>query len=175
MLQASLQNFANSLCIGYDGNMKMCMDCSKELSKWGKEYCLSCSKKGSRNAMYGKIGSKHHNFKGGYIHPTLGYKMIQSNKVKSYEHRAIMEKHLGRKLKPYEVVHHINHDKTDNRIENLLVTTQPEHMKLHASERIACGKGHLFSKTGVYIDQGSRRCRQCVLDKVKRRRDRNKQ
>ena len=46
-------------------------------------------------------------------------------------HRTLMEKHIGRKLLPTEIVHHINFDKLDNRIENLQIVSRSEHNKIH--------------------------------------------
>lgn len=56
---------------------------------------------------------------------------IYKRKNGQSEHRLIIEKHLGRKLNKDEHVHHINENKKDNRLENLVVMSAQAHMYIH--------------------------------------------
>lgn len=48
-----------------------------------------------------------------------------------YEHRLVIEKEIGRLIDGWETIHHINHDKTDNRLINLFLCSRLEHNKAH--------------------------------------------
>ena len=50
-------------------------------------------------------------------------------------HRLVIENKIGRRLKTDEVVHHINENKLDNRIENLELMTREEHTSHHSNLR----------------------------------------
>lgn len=83
-----------------------------------------------KDAYHWKGGTKNNN----------GYIMVQAPShpncdSQGYvrEHRLVMEKHLGRYLEKDEVIHHINHKKNDNRVENLIILTKKEHDNIHLS------------------------------------------
>jgi hypothetical protein len=60
-----------------------------------------------------------------------GYRLFYKDGKRVFEHRLVMEAHLGRKLQDGEIIHHINGDRLDNRVENLQIMTRSEHIKLH--------------------------------------------
>jgi hypothetical protein len=49
-------------------------------------------------------------------------------------HVVLMETHIGRRLEPNEVVHHIDHNRANNDLSNLQLMTRSEHSALHGKE-----------------------------------------
>lgn len=49
-----------------------------------------------------------------------------------YEHIYLVEIELGRSLTPDEIVHHLDEDRSNNRLQNLLVILRSMHRRLHA-------------------------------------------
>jgi hypothetical protein len=61
-----------------------------------------------------------------------GYLYKRGTGNKKY-HRYLMEKTIGRKLLSTEAVHHIDMDKSNNNLSNLIVVLKPEHHQLHGN------------------------------------------
>jgi hypothetical protein len=78
-------------------------------------------------------GHMNPNWKGGRAVTEEGYILVRVDGEYKREHRVIMEQYLGRKLNNEEVIHHINGDITDNRIENLSLMKggQSQHASMH--------------------------------------------
>ena len=72
----------------------------------------------------------------GFLIDKDGYKQFKDSLgVYRREHRLVMSKHLGRNLLRSELVHHINGNRTDNRIENLEIMSFSDHTKHHGKNR----------------------------------------
>ena len=64
--------------------------------------------------------------KDGYI------EVVLDSSVKQREHRYIYEQYLNRKLEPNEHIHHLDENKQNNKLENLIIVSPGQHNRLHA-------------------------------------------
>lgn len=117
--------------------MNKCKTCKKEyknINNLGRTtyYC-------SRQCYY---TSKKGNSKKGFRY-SWGYKYLFmpnhpfANDGKYVaEHRLVIEKNIKRYLTNKEIVHHINGNKLDNNIKNLVLITRQKHGSIHNTSRI---------------------------------------
>lgn len=86
-------------------------------------------------------GASAANWKGGRSFHKVGYVRLRipdhPRACHGYvlEHIVIAEQMLGRPLHDTEVVHHRDHNKSNNSPENLEILTESEHKSLHMKER----------------------------------------
>lgn len=146
----------------YDKNNKLRVKCLRRCSKCKTEewlndyyavknrkrhYCYNCSNLKNGQSRQGVprpetrgrrkaddeyiLGSTYLN-SSGYLEEYVGRHNNKRGGGYYLQHRKIIEEFLKRKLLPNELVHHINGDKIDNRIENLHVCSSiSEHKLLH--------------------------------------------
>jgi hypothetical protein len=129
--------------------IKYCKICKLPVSKKAT-ICRTCYNKELSKREQG--GAKNSMWKGGRTLHSRGYVYIKDRKHPFsdkqgyiFEHRLIMEQSLGRYLESTEIIHHINGIKNDNRIENLELMEQGQHLDKHGltwgCKRIPWNKG----------------------------------
>jgi len=60
-----------------------------------------------------------------------GYRRFEIRGRHIFEHRLVMEKFIGRKLRKSECIHHIDGDRLNNSIENLEIISRSQHTSFH--------------------------------------------
>ena len=86
------------------------------------------------NVNKNKLGEKSPSWKGGKYVDVNGYMRTKVGGLGRYklDHHSIVEDFIKRPLKNKEIIHHINFDRMDNRIDNLyLFRTKAQHTKYH--------------------------------------------
>ncbi|MCA1807381.1 MAG: HNH endonuclease [Actinobacteria bacterium] len=107
---------------------------SNNLNRTGTNRCKSCALKGIEKPnlrgkpVYTASGKDHHAWKGGSYVSGDGYRMVWCGaRNHRREHTVVMEEYLGRALEKSEVVHHLDGDKLNNSVDNLVVLQKSSH------------------------------------------------
>lgn len=108
-----------------------CPECGLTKSRVAAR-CKSCEGKARSAAMRGELNPS---WKGGTTLHHAGYRAVRTNRegrANGYEleHRLVWEAAHG-PIGPDVVIHHINGDKLDNRLENLMAMSHSDHRSLH--------------------------------------------
>ena len=119
------------------GKLKKCFACGKkafvtqsQLNRGKGLYCShSCASKGNKSRWTGGVIRRNNRV------------WVWTGGTYTQRSRLVVQEFLGRKLTRLDLVHHINHNPDDDRIENLYLTHRGEHARIHfKGERMTCVK-----------------------------------
>jgi len=154
MKMPNIGDRTNSSKIGLAGRAaclwESCPQCSKE--RWVRirqtgSLCNACAAKKRAIKYQGELSKR---WNGGRTSRCDGYVLVTLTPASPYypmanrqhrvlAHRLVMAIHLGRCLESWEVVHHINGNKGDNRLENLEIVTRHQNMAYDRQARLIEG------------------------------------
>jgi len=155
------KHFCSRIC-SHIGNLSML---GKHHSKESK-LKMSKSHKGCISWNKGKItpealklkkiskalkNSNKNNWKGGR-YKQKDYIMLNRPDCFILEHRYVMEKYLGRKLKTEEIVHHKNGIKDDNKLENLELWTKSHPIGQRVEDLLIWAKRFILEYEGCGVE-----------------------
>lgn len=132
------RRFCSNKCHNKSQESKVAVRCEvcgavKTFSKSTAKNRRCCSLKCYEQFRYKNGLGRHHNGKEARLN-SFGYVMIweptHSKRGWAFEHRVLVEKHLGRRLRSDEHVHHIDSDKTNNALPNLQVVDGRTHGRI---------------------------------------------
>ena len=107
------------------------------------------------------------------LYPVNNGKVNYSKSI--VEHRLIYEIANGVKLDKNTQIHHINHDRSDNRPENLVALSVSEHTLLHEIEKGHHIGPHYCSVCGKEISHSATMCKRCAAQKRRNKNAPNKE
>lgn len=117
---------------------RICPICKGPKNLMAKQSCRACRVYPKSKGYPGLTGPNHPCWKGGFRIDKDGY--IRTYKPDHpwprrggyvLEHVRVMELHLGRKMSSDEAVHHKDHNRQNNALDNLEVITRSLHSSLH--------------------------------------------
>jgi hypothetical protein len=124
---------------------------------WQKAKRYAKSKRGWKNPMYGKKGPKHHNWIG-LVDDGYGYLTCLNRGKRQFVHRIVMARALGiRELPDWCTVHHIDEDKKNNDLDNLVLTTNSGHKVIHVQQKpeSVAARSHRLRLEGLIVSMTS--------------------
>lgn len=113
-----------------------CESCGGPLRERSDRRVRYCSLACAGVAKRGVPLTAHPLFKGGLAFDTAErrWKVMCRDGTQIRYARAVMAAQVGRLLRPDEIVHHRNEDTTDDRPENLEITTRSAHIEMHRAK-----------------------------------------